>query len=177
MVMHWSSTGRNTFGVESGLMTTVHSYTNDQRILDFPHSDMRRGRSAAVNIIPTTTGAAKAVGKVIPELNGKLNGMAIRVPTPDGSIVDLVATLKKGASVEEINAAMKTAAETNLKGIMEYTEDPIVVTDVVGNPHSCVFDAGCTMTIGEKTVKVIGWYDNEWGYSMRCVELIEMMSG
>jgi len=167
----------DTFGVESGLMTTIHSYTNDQRILDFPHSDMRRGRSAAVNIIPTTTGAAKAVGKVIPELNGKLNGMAIRVPTADGSLVDLVATLKKGASVEEINAAMKTAAETNLKDLMEYTEDPIVVTDIVGNPHSCIFDAGCTMTMGENTVKVLGWYDNEWGYSMRCVELITMMSG
>jgi len=167
----------DTFGVETGLMTTIHSYTNDQRILDFPHKDMRRGRSAAVNIIPTTTGAAKAIGKVIPDLDGKLNGMAIRVPTPDGSIVDLVATLAKPATVETVNAAMKAAAEGDLKGIMEYTEDPIVSTDIVHNPHSCIFDAGCTMTIGEKMVKVVGWYDNEWGYSCRCVELLEMMAG
>jgi len=167
----------DTFGVETGLMTTIHSYTNDQRILDFPHKDMRRGRSAAVNIIPTTTGAAKAIGKVIPDLDGKLNGMAIRVPTPDGSIVDLVATLAKPATVETVNAAMKAAAEGDLEGIMEYTEDPIVSTDIVHNPHSCIFDAGCTMTIGEKMVKVVGWYDNEWGYSCRCVELLEMMAG
>ncbi|KPL00084.1 MAG: glyceraldehyde-3-phosphate dehydrogenase [Planctomycetes bacterium SM23_65] len=167
----------DSFGIESGLMTTIHSYTNDQRILDFPHKDMRRGRTAAANIIPTTTGAAKAIGKVIPELDGKLNGMAMRVPTPDGSIVDLVAVLSKPTTVKDVNAAMKKASETSLKGIMEYTEDPIVVTDIVGNPHSCVFDAPSTMMIGDKLVKVIGWYDNEWAYSVRCVELMEMMAG
>ena len=167
----------DTFGIESGLMTTIHSYTNDQRILDFPHKDMRRGRSAAVNIIPTTTGAAKAIGKVIPELDGRLNGMAVRVPTPDGSIVDLVAVLSKPATVADVNAAMKKASETSLEGIMEYSEDPIVVTDIVGNPHSVVFDAPSTMMIGDKLVKVIGWYDNEWAYSVRCVELMEMMAG
>ncbi len=166
----------DTFGIESGLMTTIHAYTNDQRILDFPHTDMRRGRSAAANIIPTTTGAAKAVGKVIPELNGKLNGMAIRVPVPDGSITDLVAVLKKGTTVDEVNAAMKAASEEgSLKGIMQYNTDPIVSSDIVRNPYSCIFDSGCTMMQGDKMVKVIGWYDNEWGYSMRCVELFEMM--
>ena len=168
----------DSFGIENGLMTTIHSYTNDQRILDFPHTDMRRGRSAAVNMIPTTTGAAKAIGKVIPELDGKLNGMAIRVPTPTGSVIDLVANLSKAATVDEINAAMKAAAaDGSLKGIMAYTEDPIVLADIVGDPHSCIFDATCTMTIAGKVAKVIGWYDNEWGYSVRCVELLEMMAG
>lgn len=165
------------FGIESALMTTIHAYTNDQSILDLIHKDMRRARSAAVNIIPTTTGAAKAVGQVIPELKGKLNGMAMRVPVPDGSITDLVALLSKKASAEDVNAAMKKAADGPLKGIMEYTEDPIVSSDVIGNPYSCVFDAGSTMTIGENMVKVIGWYDNEWAYSVRCAELLEMMAG
>jgi len=158
------------FGVVKGLMTTIHAYTNDQRILDFPHKDLRRARSAAISMIPTTTGAAKAVGKVIPELKGKLNGMSVRVPTPDGSFTDFVAELKKEVTIEEINAAMKAAAQKELKGIMEYTEDPIVSCDVIGNPHSCVFDALSTMVIGNM-VKVCGWYDNEWGYSNRVVEL------
>jgi glyceraldehyde 3-phosphate dehydrogenase len=165
----------DTFGVEKGLMTTVHAYTNDQKVLDIFHKDLRRARAAAINIIPTTTGAAKAAGKVIPELNGKLNGMAMRVPVKDGSIVDFVATLKKNATVEEINAAMKKAAESKLKGIMEYTEDPIVSSDVIGNTHSCIFDALSTMVIGDNLVKVVGWYDNEWGYSNRVVDLIERL--
>lgn len=161
----------DTFGIENGLMTTIHSYTNDQAILDLPHSDLRRARSAAVSQIPTTTGAAKAVGKVIPELNGKLDGMAVRVPTPTGSMVDLVANLKTAATKEEINAAMKKAAEGPMKGILEYTEDPIVSVDVIHNAHSSIFDALSTMVNG-KTVKVISWYDNEWGYSARVVDLI-----
>jgi glyceraldehyde 3-phosphate dehydrogenase len=144
-------------------------------VLDIFHKDLRRARAAAINIIPTTTGAAKAAGKVIPELNGKLNGMAMRVPVKDGSIVDFVATLKKNATVEEINAAMKKAAESKLKGIMEYTEDPIVSSDVIGNTHSCIFDALSTMVIGDNLVKVVGWYDNEWGYSNRVVDLIERL--
>jgi len=159
------------FGVEKGFMTTVHSYTNDQRVLDLPHSDLRRARSAAINIIPTTTGAAKAVGKVIPELKGKLDGFSLRVPTPDGSITDLVATLKREVTVEEVNAAMKEAAETTMKGILEYTEDPIVSTDIVRNPASSIFDALSTMVNGNM-VKVVSWYDNEWGYSCRVVDLI-----
>lgn len=162
------------FGIEDGLMTTIHSYTNDQVILDAPHSDLRRARSAALSQIPTTTGAAKAVGKVIPELNGKLNGLAIRVPTPTGSLVDFVANLKKGATVEEINAAMKKAAEGPMKGILEYTEDPIVSVDVIHNPHSSIFDAQSTIVVGKK-VKVLAWYDNEWGYSYRVVDLIEKL--
>lgn len=161
----------DTFGVENGLMTTIHSYTNDQAILDLPHSDLRRARSAAVSQIPTTTGAAKAVGKVIPELNGKLDGMAVRVPTPTGSMVDLVANLKVEVTKEEINAAMKKAAEGPMKGILEYTEDPIVSVDIIHNPHSSIFDALSTMVNG-KTVKVISWYDNEWGYSARVVDLV-----
>ncbi len=161
----------DTFGIETGLMTTVHSYTNDQVILDGPHSDLRRARSAAVSMIPTTTGAAVAVGKVIPELNGKLDGMAVRVPTPTGSMIDLVATLKKEVTVEEVNAAMKAAAEGPMKGILEYTEDPVVSVDIIHNPHSSIFDAQSTMVIGN-TVKVISWYDNEWGYSSRVVDLI-----
>ncbi|MEX0983105.1 MAG: type I glyceraldehyde-3-phosphate dehydrogenase [Bacteroidales bacterium] len=164
----------DTFGVENGLMTTIHSYTNDQAILDMPHSDLRRARSAAVSQIPTTTGAAKAVGKVIPELNGKLDGMAIRVPTPTGSCVDLVANLKREVTIEEINAAMKKAAEGPMKGILEYTEDPIVSADIIHNASSSIFDALSTMVNG-KTVKVLSWYDNEWGYSARVVDLIPMM--
>jgi len=162
------------FGVVRGLMTTCHAYTNDQRILDFAHKDLRRARAAAVNIIPTTTGAAIAVGKVIPELNGKLDGMALRVPTLDGSIIDFTCELKKGVTREEINAVFKTAAEGDLKGILEYTEDPIVSSDVIGNPHSCVFDAGATMAKGDSLIKVIGWYDNEWGYSNRMVDLMAL---
>jgi len=164
----------DTFGLEKGFMTTVHSYTNDQVILDLPHSDLRRARAAAVSIIPTTTGAAKAVGKVIPELKGKLDGFALRVPTPDGSITDLVATLKKEVTVDEVNAAMKKAAEGKMKGILEYCEDPIVSADIVGNDHSCIFDSLSTMVNGN-LVKVVGWYDNEWGYSCRVVDLMKKL--
>ena len=159
------------FGVEMGFMTTVHAYTNDQRILDFPHSDLRRARAAAGNIIPTSTGAAKAIGLVLPELKGKMDGMAMRVPVMDGSVVDLVAILSKEASPQEINAAMSAAAQGYLKGVMEYTEDPIVSSDVIGNPASSVFDALSTMTMG-KTCKVVSWYDNEWGFSNRMVDLV-----
>jgi glyceraldehyde 3-phosphate dehydrogenase len=162
----------DTFGLEQGLMTTVHAYTNDQKILDMPHSDLRRARACAESIIPTTTGAAKAVGKVIPDLNGKLNGMAMRVPVKDGSVVDFVATLKKKATVDEVNAAMKKASESALKGILEYTEDPVVSVDIIGNQHSCIFDSLATMMMGDNMVKVVGWYDNEWGYSNRVVDLI-----
>lgn len=162
------------FGVENGLVTTIHAYTNDQNILDAPHSDLRRARSCAVSQIPTTTGAAAAVGKVIPQLKGKLDGMAIRIPTPTGSLVDLVANLKVEASIEEINAAMKEAAEGSMKGILEYTEDPIVSVDIIHNPASSIFDALSTMVNG-KTVKVLSWYDNEWGYSARVVDLIKKL--
>ncbi len=163
------------FGLEKGFMTTVHSYTNDQRLLDLPHKDLRRARSAAVSIIPTTTGAAKTVGKVLTDLAGKLDGMAIRVPTPDGSITDLVATLSKEVTAEEVNAAMKAAAEGSLKGIMEYTEEPLVSADIVGNPHSVIFDSLSTMANGN-LVKVVGWYDNEWGYSCRVVDLVKKIA-
>ena len=163
------------FGIERGFMTTVHSYTNDQRLLDLPHSDLRRARSAALSIIPTTTGAAKAVTKVIPELKGKLDGYSLRVPTPDGSITDFVAVLKKEVTVEEVNAAVKKTAEGKMKGILEYTEDPIVSADIVGNPSSCVFDSLSTMVNGN-LVKVVGWYDNEWGYSCRVVDLLSKIS-
>jgi glyceraldehyde 3-phosphate dehydrogenase len=159
------------FGLKRGLMTTVHAYTNDQKILDLPHKDLRRARAACESIIPTTTGAAAAVGKVIPELNGRLNGMAMRVPTKDGSVVDFVVELEKSVSAEDINAAMKKAAEGDMKGVMEYTEDPIVSFDIIGNPHSCVFDSLSTMVIEDNLVKVVGWYDNEWGYSNRVVDL------
>ncbi|HIE11747.1 MAG TPA: type I glyceraldehyde-3-phosphate dehydrogenase [Kiritimatiellae bacterium] len=165
------------FGIEEGLMTTIHSYTNDQRVLDLPHKDLRRARAAGLNIIPTSTGAAKAIGLVIPELSGKMNGIAIRVPTPDGSVVDLVCNLKKDASVAEINDAVKMAADGDMKGIVEYTEDPLVSSDVVGNPHSCIFDAGSTMKIGKRMVKLVAWYDNEYGYSCRCVDLMRRMGG
>ncbi|HAF28735.1 MAG TPA: type I glyceraldehyde-3-phosphate dehydrogenase [Bacteroidales bacterium] len=164
----------DSFGVENGFMTTIHSYTNDQAILDAPHSDLRRARSAAVSQIPTTTGAASAVGKILPELKGKLDGMAVRVPTPTGSLVDLVANLKREVTIEEVNAAMKKAAEGPMKGILEYTEDPIVSVDIIHNSHSSIFDALSTMVIG-KTVKVISWYDNEWGYSCRVVDLAEKL--
>ncbi|HED07004.1 MAG TPA: type I glyceraldehyde-3-phosphate dehydrogenase [Ignavibacteria bacterium] len=163
------------FGVERALMTTVHSYTNDQRLLDLPHSDLRRARSAAISIIPTTTGAAKAVGKVIPELNGKLDGMAMRVPTPDGSITDVVATLNNEASVDEIKKAFKDAADNGLKGVMEYSDEPLVSADIIGNSHSVVFDSLLTISFG-KMVKVVGWYDNEWGYSCRVVDLIKKIA-
>jgi len=163
------------FGVEKGFMTTVHAYTNDQRILDLPHSDLRRARSAAVSIIPTTTGAAKAVGMVIPEMKGKLDGMALRVPTPDGSITDLVAVLKKEVTKEEVNAAFKEAAETSLKGIMEFSDEPLVSVDIIGNSHSNIFDSLSTMAHGN-LVKVVGWYDNEYGYSCRVVDLLLKIS-
>lgn len=163
------------FGVESGFMTTIHSYTNDQRLLDLPHKDLRRARAAALSIIPTTTGAARTVGKVIPELKGKLDGFSLRVPTPDGSITDFVAVLKKPATKEAVNAAMKKAAETSLKGIMEYTEDEIVSADIIGNPHSCILDSKLTMAHGN-TVKVFGWYDNEWGFSCRVVDLLKKIA-
>ena len=165
----------DSFGIEKGLMTTVHAFTNDQVILDMPHSDLRRARAAALSIIPTTTGAAKAVGLVIPELNGKLNGMAMRVPTPTGSIVDLTVQLEKDCSVEELNAAIKAAADGPMKGILEYTEDPIVSMDVKGNSHSSVFDGLSTMKLGEGFFKVLSWYDNEMGYSTRVVELAEKL--
>jgi glyceraldehyde 3-phosphate dehydrogenase len=167
---------RDNFGIKQGLMTTVHAYTNDQKILDLPHSDLRRARACCESIIPTTTGAAAAVGKVIPELNGKLNGMAMRVPVKDGSVVDFVVETEKDVTSEEVNAAMKKAADGDLKGILQYTEDPIVSFDVIGNSHSCIFDAKATMVIGNKLVKVIGWYDNEWGYSNRVVDLIEKLA-
>jgi glyceraldehyde 3-phosphate dehydrogenase len=159
------------FGIENGLMTTIHSYTNDQRILDLPHSDLRRARAAAVSMIPTTTGAAAAVGKVIPELSGKLNGCAVRVPTPNGSLTDFVVTVKKTVTAEEVNAAMKKAADSDLKGILEYSDEPLVSCDIIDNPHSCIFDSLATMVMEGKLVKVLGWYDNEWGYSNRVVEL------
>ena len=152
-------------------MTTIHAYTSDQRILDGGHSDLRRARAGAVNIIPTTTGAAKAVGIVLPELNGKLNGMAMRVPTPTGSVTDFVATLKQPASAGEVNAAYKEAAANGLNGVLEYSEEPLVSSDIVRNPHSCILDALSTMTVGDNMVKVIGWYDNEWGYSCRTADL------
>jgi glyceraldehyde 3-phosphate dehydrogenase len=160
------------FGIEHGLMTTIHAYTADQRLQDMPHKDLRRARAAAVNLIPTTTGAAKAVGLVLPELNGKLNGLAMRAPVITGSVVDLVFTPSRPTDPEAVNAAMKEAAEGPLKGILLYTEDEIVSTDVAGDPHSSIFDAGQTMAIGDgKMIKAVSWYDNEWGYSNRCVEL------
>ena len=160
------------FGLKRGLMTTTHAYTNDQRIADMIHKDLRRARAAAQNIIPTTTGAAKAVGKVIPALAGKLDGMAMRVPVINGSVVDLVAVLEQEVDVARVNAAMKAAAEGPLKCILAYTEDPIVSSDIIGNPHSSIFDAGATMVIDSNMVKVVSWYDNEWGYSNRVVDLV-----
>jgi len=163
------------FKVQRGLMTTVHSYTNDQVILDFPHKDLRRARAAAMNIIPTTTGAAKAIGLVIPELDGKMNGLALRVPTPNVSIVDLVCDVEKEVTVEEVNNAFKEAAEGPLKGILQYCEEPLVSRDFYANPHSAIFDADSTYVIDKRLVKVLGWYDNEWAYSVRVVDLAEYM--
>jgi glyceraldehyde 3-phosphate dehydrogenase len=164
------------FGLEEGFLTTVHAYTNDQRLADVPHKDLRRSRAAAENIIPTTTGAAKAVGKVLPNLDGKLDGMAMRVPVPDGSIVDLACRLRERPSCEEVNLAVKTAAEGPMKRVVEYSEVPLVSSDIIGNPHSSIFDALSTSSCGQGYVKVISWYDNEWGYSNRVVDLIELLA-
>jgi glyceraldehyde 3-phosphate dehydrogenase len=163
------------FGIERALMTTCHAYTNDQNLLDLPHKDLRRARAAAINIVPASTGAAKATSLAIPKLKGKMDGMAFRVPVPDGSVTDLVCILDREASVDDINDAFRIAAQDRLKGILKYTEDPLVSSDVVGDAHSCVFDALSTMAIGNM-VKVIGWYDNEWGYSNRLVELTELVA-
>lgn len=163
------------FGIVNGLMTTVHAYTNDQRILDLVHDDARRARSAPQNIVPTSTGAAKAVGLVIPALQGKLTGFALRVPVPTGSVTDLTATLSRAVKVEEINAAMQAAAAGPLKGIMEYNTDPIVSSDIIGNPHSCIFDASWTHVIDGNLIKVVGWYDNEWGYSARTADILKLV--
>jgi glyceraldehyde 3-phosphate dehydrogenase len=165
----------DTFKIKQAFMTTIHAYTNDQRILDAPHKDLRRARSAAVSMIPTTTGAAKAISEVIPDVKGKIDGCAIRVPTPVGSLVDLVAEVEKNASIESVNAAMKKAADGPMKGVLQYTEDPIVSADVIANPHSSVFDSLATMMVGEKFVKVFSWYDNEWGFSSRMVDMLKMM--
>jgi glyceraldehyde 3-phosphate dehydrogenase len=169
----------DTFGIEKGLMTTVHAYTNDQKVADQIHSDPRRARAAAINIIPTTTGAARAVGKVIPDLNGKLDGFALRVPVPVGSAVDLVVELKKEVTPDDVNAAMKAAAEGPMKGVLLYCDEPIVSSDIIKNPASSIFDSLCTMTIPKgkgKTVKVVSWYDNEWGYSCRTVDIMEKLA-
>jgi glyceraldehyde 3-phosphate dehydrogenase len=164
------------FGVEYGLMSTCHAYTNDQRLLDLPHRDLRRARAACLSIIPTTTGAARAVTEVIPELQGRLDGVALRVPVPDGSIVDLVAQLGRDVNVQEINSAMKEAAETTLRGVLEYSEEPLVSADVIGNPHSAVVDALSTMVIGKRLAKIFAWYDNEWAFSCRLVDLVKLMA-
>ena len=163
---------QDTFGIEKGSMTTIHSYTNDQNVLDFPHKDLRRSRAAALNMIPTSTGAAKAIGLVLPELKGKLDGYAMRVPTPDVSVVDFVAVLKKDATTEEVNGALKTAAEGPMKGILAYTEDPVVSSDMLNNPNSSIIDSGLTKVLGGNLAKVVSWYDNEWGYSSRVVDLV-----
>ena len=163
------------FGIEKGMMSTIHSYTNDQRILDLPHKDPRRARAAAINSIPTTTGAATAIGEVSPELKGALNGASFRVPTPTGSLTDFVAILKKNVTVEEVNAAMKEAAEGPLKGILAYSEEDLVLQDIVSDPHSCIFDSGFTYVVGGNLVKVCGWYDNEWGYSNRAAEAMKKL--
>ncbi len=165
----------DSFGLRRGMMTTVHAYTNDQRLADVPHKDLRRSRAATENIIPTTTGAAKAVGLVLPELAGKLDGMAMRVPVPDGSTVDLVIELERDVTIEEVNAAVKAAADGPMAGILEYSEEPLVSTDIIGNPHSSIFDAGATQVMDGNFVKVMAWYDNEWGYSNRVVDLIERL--
>ena len=165
-----------TFGIEKGSMTTIHSYTNDQTVLDFPHKDLRRARAAALNMIPTTTGAAKAIGLVMPALKGKLDGYAMRVPTPNVSVVDFNAITSRAVTAEEVNAALKAAAEGPLKGILAYTEDPVVSTDMMRNPNSSIVDAEMTKVVGGNLVKVIAWYDNEWGYSVRVVDLIEFLA-
>jgi glyceraldehyde 3-phosphate dehydrogenase len=164
----------DSFGVVQGMMATIHSYTNDQRILDLPHSDLRRSRAAALNIIPTSTGAAKAIGMVIPELKGKLNGNSYRVPTPTGSITDFVCVLKREVTLDEVNAAFKAAAEGPMKGILDYTEEPIVLQDIVSDPHSSIYDSGCTIVDGTM-VKLASWYDNEWGYSNRSAEGLALL--
>jgi len=166
----------DTFGVEKGSMTTIHSYTNDQPTLDFPHKDLRRARAAALNMIPTSTGAAKAIGLVLPELNGKLDGYSMRVPTPDVSVVDLVAELKKDTTAKEVNQALKQAADGPMKGILAYTEDPVVSSDLLHNPNSSIVDAELTKVLGGNLVKVVSWYDNEWGYSNRVVDLIKFVA-
>jgi glyceraldehyde 3-phosphate dehydrogenase len=163
------------FGIKRGLMTTIHAYTNDQSILDFPHKDLRRARAAAVSMIPTTTGAARAVTKVLPELKGRLDGMAVRVPTPDGSLVDLTFEVERPASIEAVNGAVLAASRADMKNIIEYTEDPIVSVDVIGNPHSAVFDARSTMAVGDGFFKVLVWYDNEYGYSGRMVDMLRLI--
>jgi len=165
----------DTFGIEQGLMTTIHAYTNDQCVADMIHSDLRRARAAAVNIIPTTTGAAKAIGKVIPELDGKLDGFAIRVPVPVGSVVDLVVNVRKDVTVDKVNAAMKAAADGPMKGILVYCDEPIVSSDIINDPASSIFDSLCTI-VKDKCVKVVSWYDNEWGYSNRTVDIMEKMA-
>ncbi len=162
----------DSFGIENGTMTTIHSYTNDQNVLDFPHKDLRRARAAALNMIPTSTGAAKAIGLVVPELKGKLDGYSMRVPTPNVSVVDFVAVLKKSATAEAVNSALKKAADGPLKGILSYTEDPVVSSDLLHNPNSSIVDAELTKVLGSNLVKVVSWYDNEWGYSNRIVDLI-----
>jgi glyceraldehyde 3-phosphate dehydrogenase len=163
------------FGIEKGSMTTIHSYTNDQNVLDFPHKDLRRARAAAINMIPTTTGAAKAIGLVMPQLKGKLDGYAMRVPTPNVSVVDLVAVLAKPTTTEEVNAALKAAAEGPLKGILAYTDEPVVSTDMMHNPNSSIVDSQLTKVLDGNLLKVVAWYDNEWGYSMRVADLIEFL--
>ncbi len=165
-----------TFGIEKGSMTTIHSYTNDQKVLDFPHKDLRRARAAALNMIPTTTGAAKAIGLVMPELKGKLDGYSMRVPTPNVSVVDLVAVLSKPATAADVNAALKAAAEGPLKGILAYTEDPVVSTDMMHNSNSSIIDGQLTKVLGDNLLKVVSWYDNEWGYSCRVIDLIEYLA-
>jgi glyceraldehyde 3-phosphate dehydrogenase len=165
-----------TCGIVKGVMNTIHAYTNDQRLLDLPHKDMRRARAAAINIIPTETGAARAVGKILPELNGKLDGFALRVPVADGSVVDLTAEVSRKVTVEEINAAFQKAAAGKLKGILAYTDEPIVSTDIVGTAVSCTFDSKLTMCMDGNLVKVVGWYDNEWGYSHRVVDLVKRLA-
>ena len=162
------------FGVKKGLMTTIHAYTSDQNIQDAPHSDMRRARAAAVSIIPTSTGAAKAVGLVLPHLSGKLDGYALRVPTPDGSVTDLTVEIGSDTTAEEVNALFKTAAEGELDGVLEYSDEPLVSIDIIHNPHSCIFDSGMTKVMGNM-VKIVGWYDNEWGYSNRTVDMIKRL--
>ena len=164
------------FGIEKGSMTTIHSYTNDQPVLDFPHKDLRRARAAAINMIPTSTGAAKAIGLVMPDLKGKLDGYAMRVPTPNVSVVDLVVVTSKPTTTEEVNGVLKAAANGALKGILAYTEDPVVSTDMLHNPNSSIVDSGLTKVMGGNLVKVVAWYDNEWGYSMRVVDLIEFLA-
>ena len=165
------------YKIVNAFMTTIHAYTNDQMILDLPHSDHRRARAAALSMIPTTTGAAKAISEVMPEMKGRIDGVSVRVPTPDGSLVDLVAVLETEVTIEQVNAAMKKAADGPMKGVLEYTDESIVSIDVVGNPHSSIFDAQMTMVTGGKMVKVFSWYDNEWGFSCRMVEMLKMMMG